>query len=509
VTYARDVAPILQRSCQGCHRPGEIGPFPLMTYAQARRWAAAIKDFTTRRVMPPWKPEPGVAEYANTRSLTAKEIATIAHWADAGAPLGDPKQLPPPRKYAQGWTLGEPDLILEPTEAYHVDADGTDDYRCFVLPTHFPEDRYIAAVEVRPGNRSVVHHVTVQMDSTGRSKALDAAEPGPGYKSFGGIGVQSDGMIAGWLPGIAPWTVPPGVATELPAGACIVMQIHYHKSGKPETDRTRLGIYFSHGPVDKKLRIGKVRSKDIDIPAGARRHEVRASWVLPADITVLSVIPHMHLLGREIRLIATLPDGTKKPMVWIKDWDFNWQESYVFQKALALPEGTRLDLTAYYDNSDQNPNNPNQPPREVTWGQQTTDEMLTALLRYTLDSEHLADDSSRTPDAGPPANVAGAWTVNAVELPGGLSPMTVTLQQEGTVLTGSLGAGNAVGTISGSIRGEHLTFRAEVGNGVRSIRIQFDGRVSRDTLSGLWEIGSKAIGKWSGERAPGPLAVAQ
>jgi hypothetical protein len=254
--------------------------------------------------------------------------------------------------------------------------------------------------------------------------------------------------------------------------------------------------------VDKKLRIARVRSKEIDIPAGATRHEVRAAWVVPADITVLAVIPHMHFLGREIQLTATLPDGAKKPMVWIKDWDFQWQESYVFRQPLALPEGTRLDLTAYYDNSAQNPRNPNRPPREVTWGEQTTDEMCTGLLRYTLDSEHLAADPSRTPDAAPPANVAGTWTVNAVEMPGAFGPMTVTLQQEGTKLTGSFGAGEVVGTLSGSVSGERLTFRVEAGNGARAMRIDFNGRLSRDGLSGLWEIGTKALGKWSGTRLP-------
>jgi hypothetical protein len=221
--------------------------------------------------------------------------------------------------------------------------------------------------------------------------------------------------------------------------------------------------------------------------------------VVPADITILSVLPHMHLIGREIQLTATLPDGTKKPMVWIKDWDFQWQESYVFKQPLALPEATRLELTAYYDNSDQNPRNPNRPPRAVTWGEQTTNEMCAALLRYTLDSEHLVADPSRTP-AAPPANVAGAWTIHPLEMPGISGPLTVTFQQDGARLTGSFAAGGVAGTLSGLVSGAQATFRLEVGDGGRSMQIGFHGRLSRDTLSGIWEIGTKALGKWSGAR---------
>jgi peroxiredoxin len=395
VTYTRDVAPILQANCQGCHRPGEIGPFSLLTYEDASAWAELIKDYTHRRVMPPWKPVEGYGEFQDVRKLTDDQIRTIAEWVDAGAPEGDPNDLPAPRSFTEGWTLGTPDVVLDAGEPYELSAEGPDVYRNFVLPFKSNEDRWVTAVEARPDNRAVVHHIVVFVDRDGQSLPLDAADPGPGYTSSGGgVGfVPRDflgSFLGGWVPGNTPRFAPPGAALKIPANSYLVLQIHYHKNGQPQRDRTRIGLHFAKGPIRQQIRALPLANLGLQIPPGAERHEVTASLEMPLDITALGVIPHMHLLGREIKVTATLPDGTAKPMVWIKDWDFNWQETYAFKEPMKLPRGTRLDVVSYYDNSEKNPHNPNSPPKRVTWGEETTDEMCLAFIGFTVDSENIA-----------------------------------------------------------------------------------------------------------------------
>lgn len=390
VTYTRDIAPIMQASCQGCHRPGEVGPFSLLTYDDAKAWAGLIKDYTHRRAMPPWKPAEGFGEFQDVRRLSDAQIRTIARWVDEGAPKGDPNDMPPPRKFADGWMLGTPDLVLDAGEPYEVAAEGPDVYRNFILP-HTPEkDQWVRAVEVRPDQRAVVHHVIVYVDPRGKSLALDEKDPGPGYSSSGGgVGFFPAQFLGGWAPGNTPRFIPAGMALKIPAGAKLVLQVHYHKNGKALKDRTKIGIHFTDEPVRKQVRALPVLNFGLSIPPGEPRHEVKAKTPISRDVTLYSVIPHMHLLGREMKLTASLPDGTTKPLVWIKDWDFNWQETYVFKEPIRLPQGSRIDLTAYYDNSSGNPNNPNNPPKVVTWGEETTDEMCLAFFGFTLDDEDL------------------------------------------------------------------------------------------------------------------------
>lgn len=400
VTFTRDVAPILQRHCQGCHRPGDIGPFSLLTYEQAAAWADDIRRVASARTMPPWKAAPDFGEIDGARRLSDAEIATLARWAHLGAPKGDPRQMPPPRKFPIGWALGKPDMILEPEEAYHLEAEGRDVYRHFILPVVFEEEKWVTAMEVQPGNRAVVHHVIAYLDPEGKSLALDAADPGPGYStSGGGPGFFPALWLGGWAPGNTPRFAPPGTATRIPAGSRIVLQVHYHKNGKPETDRTRIGLHFAKGPVERRLRVAPVLNLGLEIPAGAERHEVTARLRIPVDVHVYGAMPHMHLLGREMKVTATLPDGTEKPLVWVPDWDFRWQETYWFKQPISLRRGTLVQLTAYYDNSEKNPNNPHRPPRVVRWGEETTDEMCIAFLIYTVDSERL---TTSTPAAAVP-----------------------------------------------------------------------------------------------------------
>ena len=390
ITYAHDVAPILQRQCETCHRPGQIGPMALTSYAQAAAWRGDIKRYTSSRQMPPWKADPNAGDFQDARRLSTHEIATLAKWADAGAPEGDPKDLPAPAHFNDDWALGKPDMVLQPSRAYHVEADGGDVYRCYVIPTDFTQDRYVSAVDVQPGNRAVVHHVIAFIDGDGRSANLDNHEKEPGYTSFGGVGFTPTGALGGWAPGMTAHYLPAGVATQVPKGARIVLQVHYHKDGKPETDLSRVGLYFAKGPVDKTLHVIPM-IHGLQIPAADARYTVTTtSAPSPINYHLIAITPHMHLLGRVMKLTAIKPDGTKVPLVSVSDWDFNWQSTYFYKEPLALPAGTRVVMTATYDNSAHNPRNPNTPPRAVTWGEQTTDEMCIAFLHYTLDREHLA-----------------------------------------------------------------------------------------------------------------------
>lgn len=394
VTFSNQVVRIFQSNCQSCHHPGDIAPFSLMTYGEASRWAPLIKEVTASRYMPPWKPVEGCGVFQNPRGLTGDEIRTLAQWADAGAPEGNPTDLPPAIEFPNGWSLGEPDMVLSPDEDYLPDPNGKDVYRCFTMPTNVPQSKFVSAVDIRPGNRAIVHHVLLFLDTSGVSAQLDAADPGPGYTCFGGPGFSAAGGLGGWAPGAKVSLLPEGTGMQLPANARVVMQVHYHPNGKPNQDRTRLGIYFAKGPVQKIVRTLPLLNTTFVIPAGNPHYKVTQSFTIPRgiDAHAIGIAPHMHLLGREMEVTATYPDGTQHCMVRMNDWDFNWQGSYRYTSPVPLPGGTRLDLTAYYDNSSDNPRNPNSPPKPVRWGENTTDEMCIAFFSYTLDGENLAVD---------------------------------------------------------------------------------------------------------------------
>ena len=326
--------------------------------------------------MPPWKPEAGFGSFHDERRLSQDEIRTIAAWSEAGAPEGNTKDLPQPPKFAEGWQLGTPDVVLKMDGPFSVPASGEDVYRCFVIPIPISTDKTVAAVEFRPGNRKVVHHALLYLDSTGAARKKDAAEAGPGYLSFGGPGILPTGGLGGWAPGALPRFLPDGVGKMLRKGSDLVLQIHYHPDGKPETDESAVGIYFTKKPA-KQIAAGVVvRSRDLNIPAGEKRYHVSAaSEPLPAAVEVIGITPHMHYIGKEMKVTAEEPGGKTVPLIWIKDWDFNWQGQYQYQKPLTLPKGSVIKLEAYYDNSAENPRNPTKPPKRVTWGEQTTNEM--------------------------------------------------------------------------------------------------------------------------------------
>jgi peroxiredoxin len=420
VTYYKDVAPILQSRCQECHRPGQVGPFSLVTYKQAANWADDIKDYTHEKRMPPWKPVAGVA-FKNTRNMPEAEVAMLARWVDAGCPEGNPHDAPPAVTYPEEWNLGKPDLILEVPEEFHVGPAGKDIYRCYVLPTDLGEDKYIVGYEVRPGNPRVVHHTLNFFNTTGQGRELerkahakklppDAQDFGPGYSSQMSVGFIPDpskakpgvppaGNFGGWAPGQRGTRTPEGTGFFLPRGADVILQVHYHRTGKSETDRTKLGLYFAKKPVDRpyhSVAVGGMAPWTV-IPAGRADYQAHGTVWLRDDCTLHSVLPHMHLIGRSINVTVTPPDGPTTTLVAIRDWDYNWQETYWFQNPISVKAGTRLDVSAVYDNSPSNPNNPFSPPQPIYFGEQTTNEMLYAFVGVSSAEPGRRVRISRTP----------------------------------------------------------------------------------------------------------------
>lgn len=419
VTYHKDVAPILQKNCMACHRAGEVGPFALTTYKQAANWAEDIKEYTANRKMPPWKPSAATYAFHNDRRLSDADLKTLASWADGGTPEGDPKDAPPAPTFTDGWMLGKPDLILSVDEDFHLAASGNDAFRCYVMPTNLPEDKYIVGFEVKPGNPRIVHHTLNYWDLSGQGRKLEKAarekakpddkDRGPGYSSAMGVGflpgkspredVPSMGNFGGWAPGQVPRFLPEGTGYLLPKGADVVIQTHYHRNGKAEKDRTQVALYFAKKPVEKPYQALVLGAKNylfMRIPAGEEAHPIEGEFYLTTDATMHSVMPHMHLIGKSVRVTMTPPDGTQSTLVEINDWDYNWQETYWFKEPLKLKAGTQVKIEAVFDNSSKNPNNPSNPPKTVHFGEQTTNEMLFGFFGVT------SDDGKRVRTSGKP-----------------------------------------------------------------------------------------------------------
>ena len=389
VTFNAHIVRLLQHHCQGCHREGEVAPFPLVTYGDAYRQRRKIVTMLQKRKMPPWKAVPGHGEFADDRRLSDAEIGLVARWVEADAPEGDPRDLPPPRKFRAGWTFGPPGAVLTMEEPFTVPARSRDVYRCFTIPINLAgADRtFIRATEVVPGNRKIVHHVVTYLDLTGISVELDRREPGPGYTCFGGPLFNAAGGLGGWVPGSVPLEVPSGVAWGFQPGARLVIQVHYHNPGPTaETDQTRIGLYVASGPFDRALRRVWPMAWGFTIPAGEARYSVTSYASVARDdhFEAIAVLPHMHLIGREIRVTAHLPNGTKRPLIYIDDWDFDWQLRYTFKRPVPLPGSTQIEVECVYDNSSANPRNPSSPPRDVRSGFATTDEMCNASVLGTV-----------------------------------------------------------------------------------------------------------------------------
>jgi hypothetical protein len=388
-TFSRDIVPIFQRHCQECHRAGGGGPFQLITYDQVYRRREKVLETTRTRTMPPWKPVAGYGDFVGVRGLSKEEITLIARWVETGAAEGDPADLPPRPVFEASPSRGTPDLVLR-SEPFTVPARGGDVYRCFSMPTTFTEDRYFTLTEVVPGNSRIVHHMLAMVDASGGSAHIRPSDWSPGYPCFGGPRVRIDGYLGGWAPGARPWIMPEGVGIRLPASARVVIQVHYHNAGTmAESDRTELRLHAATTPIVKQLQFARVGSFSFTIPAGAPRHEIEASMFVHRPMSLIAIHPHMHLLGREMKAWAKLPDESTRPLVHIDDWDFNWQGFYFYRSPVSLPQGAWIELMAAWDNSERNARNPNRPPKAVRWGERTVDEMGHAAILYTFDDEKI------------------------------------------------------------------------------------------------------------------------
>jgi Flp pilus assembly protein TadD len=380
VTFNAHIAPIVFKSCAPCHRPGEAGPFSLLTYDDVRRRAEQVVKVTARRYMPPWPPEPGHGEFAGERRLGDEQIELIQRWVREGAPEGAAADRPAAPRFAEGWQLGPPDLVLEVPEAYTVPAEGTDVFRNFVVPVTLPGSRWVRAMELRPGQKRVVHHANVLIDRTRAARQLDARDPGPG---FGGMDVElesesfePDSHFLFWKPGTAAVSEPEGMAWTVDGDTDLVLNLHLQPSGRPEVIRPVVGLYFtSTMPRLHPMLVQLEHDGAIDIPAGRSDFAVTDHYRLPVDVEVLGIYPHAHYLGKEIEAFAVLPDGTKKWLLRIPDWDFNWQAVYLYRQPVPLPKGTTVQMRITYDNTAANPRNPHSPPQRVRAGNRSSDEM--------------------------------------------------------------------------------------------------------------------------------------
>ena len=387
VTFTRHIAPILLANCAECHRPGQVAPFSLLTYDDASKRAAFLTEVTTSRLMPPWRAEIDYGHFADERRLTDSQIGLIQSWTKAGSPRGDDSDMPPTPDFPSGWRLGNPDLVVEVPAPYDVPADGPDIFQHFVLPVSLPADKTLIGFEFRPSNPAVSHHAVIFFDSSGQARALDEETPEPGYRTSGSVGGGVTAMVGVWTPGMTPRHYPEGIGVHVPKTVDVVLQLHLHPTGKPEAEQSKIALYFSDKP-SKEVRRQEMLllgSLAIDIPAGRDNHAIGSSITLPIDVTLLSVFPHLHLIGKEMKVTATLPGGESKPLIWIKDWNFYWQDSYLYQQPIRLPKGTRIKVEAAYNNSPDNPLNPSSPPKRVLFGNGSADEMCFAFFQIVTD----------------------------------------------------------------------------------------------------------------------------
>ncbi len=434
VTFTKNVAPIFFKSCAGCHRPGEAAPMSLLNYKEARPWAKSIREKVVSREMPPWHADPHYGEFRNDRRLTAREIDTIIAWVDGGAIEGDPRDLPLTPKFVDGWTIGNPDLIIQMPEEFTLEASGPDEYQYFEVDPGFTEDKYVQMAEARPGNRKIVHHIFAfvrppepalkdgqppkkmaqedfeKMRAEREQKSLlrrdgflmrlkpdvPVYDDGCGLPS-GGSGTGRDGggqsmsrePLTGFAPGTTAWLWEPGLVKKIPAGSKLIFQVHYLKAaGSIQKDRSMIGLIFAKKPPEREIVARLISNFYFRIPPGADNHRVTACWTVPEDILLITATPHMHLRGKAAEIKAIYPDGRSEVLLKVPNYSFSWQTFYYFKQPIALPKGTRLFITGYFDNSAKNKYNPD-PTQAVRWGEPTYDEMLSALIEYTVDNKPL------------------------------------------------------------------------------------------------------------------------
>ncbi len=385
VTFNRDIAPIIFHSCSTCHRPGEAAPFSLLTYSDVKRHARQIADITRSRAMPPWLPEPQELKFADEQRLSDAEIDRITKWVEQGEVEGDAKDLPPAPKFVEGWRLGKPDMVLTASKPLTLPPSGTDTYWNFIFPVPIHGTRWVKAIEIRPGDKQYVHHANILVDRAGASRKRET-EPGAG---FGGMEIRieseafdPDSHLLFWKPGTIPYAEPDDMALRLDKGTDLILNTHLQPSGKPEIIQPSIGLYFTNQPATKFPMLLQLENDvKLDIPPGQKNFLVTDDFTLPVDVDLMAIYPHAHYLGKDIQAFATLPDGTKMTLIHIPQWNLNWQAVYRYAEPVLLPKGTTVSLRYTYDNSDENPMNPNHPPVRVKGGNRSTDEMCHLWLQ--------------------------------------------------------------------------------------------------------------------------------
>lgn len=414
-TFSRDVAPIFYAKCASCHRPGEVAPMSLLSFRDARPWARAIQEKVTTREMPPWHADRRYGVFRNDLSLTPAEIETISAWVAAGAREGDPAQLPPPPAFTEGWRIGVPDVVFEMPVDYRVPAAGTVEYQYFDVPTGFTEDRWMQAGEARPGDRAHVHHIVIYVrepEPNTRPKvvtvqpilpagqaprqaarALAAARRAAGDDARPAVD-GGDAMLVNWAVGEDAPVYPPGAAKRIPAGSTLVFQMHYTTDGEPGVDRSKLGLIFADEPPEREIRTGMILNPLFTLPPGAANHEVEAEATFSADVKVWTMHPHMHLRGKDMTYTVTYPDGRSEIVLRVPRFDFGWQTDYWLAEPLALPKGSTMHVSAHFDNSAANRDNPD-PTATVRWGDQTWEEMMIGFFTYTVEEQPPAQRAAR------------------------------------------------------------------------------------------------------------------
>ena len=396
-TFSRDVAPILFEHCAPCHKPGPYAPFTLLSFADAGKRAKLIAEVTGRRYMPPWLPDQGTNHFADARVLPDRDMETIRRWAEAGAPEGNPSDLPKLTLNTNEWYLGAPDLIVEAPEAFLLPPDGKDIYQNFVIPSGISTQRLIRAVEILPGNRAA-HHGFLKVDLTSGSRRLDAQYPGGGFPGmdYPSAAAVPDGHLLAWQPGRLPVVSPPGLPWRLQPKSDFLLQIHFQPTGRQEAIKPKLGLYFTDTPATNQLFKISMDNYAIDIPAGETNYVIEESWVVPQPFEMLALIPHAHRTGKTLEAFATLPDGRRQDLITIRNWDFNWQTDYRFAQPPRFAAGTRLTMRYRYDNSTNNAQNPHNPPQRIRYGPQTTDEMGSVTFQILTRNQ---DDLKKLTDA--------------------------------------------------------------------------------------------------------------
>lgn len=386
VTFNRDIAPIVHAHCISCHHDRGQAPFALVSYSDVQKRAALIAKVTARRYMPPWLPERGVVQYVGERGLSDEQIALLGRFAEQGAPQGEGVAPRPPPMPAT-WQLGEPDLVVRMPLTYMLPSSGVDVYRNFVVPISMPESKWVRAVEMLPGSKSVMHHAFVMFDRSGEARRRDARDSELGYPGMNaGEEVSGPpGHFLSWQPGKTALAPPPGLHWQLDKSIDMVLQLHMKPTGKPEPVQPSVAFYFADGPPTRRAFALLLRSVEIDIPAGAKDYAVESTYVLPIDVEATAVLPHVHYRGKQLMAWYELPDGKKDWLLLIKDWDFNWQGDYQFKNPIRLPRGTRVSMRYTFDNSAENPRNPHNPPKAARYGLNTEDEMAELWLQVVTD----------------------------------------------------------------------------------------------------------------------------